>query len=105
VPGEVYAERDLDRAGELWVRGAEIDWQRLGGPAARRRVPLPGYPFARRRCWMFGGNETNTGGEMEQGVVGGYYDRVSEVRESGLCGDMRLTFAPFPERVEGFSWL
>ncbi|KRD05323.1 hypothetical protein ASE48_19340 [Mycobacterium sp. Root265] len=41
----------LAAAGRLWSRDVDIDWQRLhGGP--RRRVPLPTYPFRRRRHWV-----------------------------------------------------
>jgi thioesterase domain-containing protein/acyl carrier protein len=29
-----------------------IDWDALHGPGRRRRVPLPTYPFQRRRCWL-----------------------------------------------------
>lgn len=41
----------LELVGTLWARGAEVDWEALSGPGARR-VPLPGYPFARRRHWL-----------------------------------------------------
>jgi acyl transferase domain-containing protein len=41
----------LDLIGQLWLCGADIDWSRIHtGP--RRRVPLPTYPFQRRRCWI-----------------------------------------------------
>lgn len=40
-----------DALGRLWQAGAEIRWRRLHGPAARR-VPLPTYPFQRRRYWL-----------------------------------------------------
>ena len=50
------SERDLEAvleaAGRLWIAGASLDWQGLRGGAAGRRVPLPTYPFARRRCWI-----------------------------------------------------
>ncbi|MER6142061.1 amino acid adenylation domain-containing protein [Streptomyces sparsogenes] len=35
-----------------WVRGAEVDWAALHRGAARRRVHLPSYPFARTRHWV-----------------------------------------------------
>ena len=38
----------LESAGRLWLAGTEIDWQNLHG-APRRRVPLPTYPFERKR--------------------------------------------------------
>lgn len=37
---------------ELWVRGLEVDWRALHGAARRRRVPLPGYPFAETAYWV-----------------------------------------------------
>ncbi len=41
----------LGTLGKLWSAGAQIDWAALhGGP--RRRVPLPTYPFERRRFWI-----------------------------------------------------
>ncbi|MES4909619.1 beta-ketoacyl synthase N-terminal-like domain-containing protein, partial [Streptomyces sp. NPDC000395] len=46
---------DLAELARLWCAGADADWdvaadQELG--AAPRRIPLPGYPFARERCWV-----------------------------------------------------
>ncbi|MGK5632914.1 acyltransferase domain-containing protein, partial [Streptomyces sp. URMC 123] len=42
----------LDAVGRLWTLGAEVDWPALHAERPRRRVPLPGYPFARRRHWI-----------------------------------------------------
>ncbi|GAA1529356.1 hypothetical protein GCM10009730_43300 [Streptomyces albidochromogenes] len=33
---------------ELWRHGADVDWAALHGDRARRRVPLPAYPFEGR---------------------------------------------------------
>ena len=38
----------LEAAGRLWLAGCAIAWQTLNGPP-RRRVPLPTYPFERKR--------------------------------------------------------
>ena len=38
----------------LWLLGAEIDWAGVSGHERRRRVPLPTYPFERRRYWVEG---------------------------------------------------
>jgi acyl transferase domain-containing protein len=37
--------------GRLWSRGAAVDWEALH-PEGGRRVPLPVYPFERRRYWI-----------------------------------------------------
>jgi acyl transferase domain-containing protein len=42
----------LMAAGRLWMAGAELDWAGVHGHARRRRVPLPTYPFERKRYWV-----------------------------------------------------
>jgi malonyl CoA-acyl carrier protein transacylase/acyl carrier protein len=42
----------LQAAGRLWLSGVAIDWEAFCGEERRRRVPLPGYPFQRRRFWI-----------------------------------------------------
>src|SRR5262249_35521876 len=41
----------LESLGQLWIAGTAPDWAALHGPAAAR-VPLPTYPFQRRRHWI-----------------------------------------------------
>jgi phthiocerol/phenolphthiocerol synthesis type-I polyketide synthase E len=41
----------LTAAGELWIAGSPIFWPSLHAGESRRRVPLPTYPFERRR-WI-----------------------------------------------------
>ncbi|WP_373689232.1 amino acid adenylation domain-containing protein [Streptomyces sp. Rer75] len=45
------SQGDLMTVAGSWVAGAEVDWSRIT-PAAARRIELPGYPFARKRCWI-----------------------------------------------------
>ncbi len=42
----------LGALGRLWLSGAEIDWAAVHAGERRRRVPLPAYPFERRRYWI-----------------------------------------------------
>lgn len=42
----------LDALGRLWLAGVEPDWKGYWAGERRRRVPLPGYPFERRRYWI-----------------------------------------------------
>ncbi|MEM9292780.1 MAG: amino acid adenylation domain-containing protein [Acidobacteriota bacterium] len=42
----------LAALGELWMLGAEVDWQRVYDSETRRRIPLPTYPFQRQRLWL-----------------------------------------------------
>ncbi|MFT7008181.1 MAG: polyketide synthase PksN [Colwellia sp.] len=43
---------DLNQLAQLWVSGNRIDWSKLPTLAKFNRVSLPGYPFAKRRCWL-----------------------------------------------------
>ncbi|MFE1802782.1 SDR family NAD(P)-dependent oxidoreductase, partial [Streptomyces sp. NPDC059517] len=50
VPGG--ARQLLETAAHLWARGASLDrTEPLDSAAGRRRVPLPPYPYQRRRHW------------------------------------------------------
>jgi amino acid adenylation domain-containing protein/non-ribosomal peptide synthase protein (TIGR01720 family) len=46
-------ERQLaTTAAVLWTHGHEVDWAAFHGPAPRRPVTLPNYPFQRQRLWL-----------------------------------------------------
>jgi acyl transferase domain-containing protein/acyl carrier protein len=45
-------EQTLESLGRLYTRGAEVNWPAFDEPYARRRVPLPTYPFERQSYWM-----------------------------------------------------
>jgi len=42
----------LKTVGRLWLAGVEIDWSSFYADQPRRRVPLPPYPFERKRYWI-----------------------------------------------------
>jgi phthiocerol/phenolphthiocerol synthesis type-I polyketide synthase E len=42
----------LDALGRLWVAGVEPDWEKFYKRERQRRVPLPTYPFDRKRYWV-----------------------------------------------------
>ncbi len=37
---------------EMWVRGLNLNWNRLYQGGKPKRLSLPGYPFARERYWL-----------------------------------------------------
>jgi amino acid adenylation domain-containing protein len=45
----------LGALGRLWLAGCRVDWAGFQAGARRRRVPLPTYPFERRRYWVGAG--------------------------------------------------
>jgi len=42
----------LGAVGRLWLSGVTVDWAAFHDQPQRRRVPLPAYPFDRRRFWI-----------------------------------------------------
>ncbi|MDH3600478.1 MAG: acyltransferase domain-containing protein [Candidatus Tectomicrobia bacterium] len=42
----------LQTLGQLWSRGAAVDWDGFYAAEQRRRVALPTYPFERQRFWI-----------------------------------------------------
>ncbi len=51
----------LNAVGALWLSGTEIDWPGFWADERRGRVPLPTYPFARRRHWLDAGSAGTAG--------------------------------------------
>ncbi|POM26387.1 Polyketide synthase PksM [Actinomadura rubteroloni] len=76
LAGAVAAWSGRSDAGPLlraWTAGATVPWEtvrtsRAGGPPPRR-VPLPGYPFARERCWVDLGEPAPAGADASGEVV------------------------------------
>jgi acyl transferase domain-containing protein len=60
VLGSLRAPRDttddqaflVETLARLWQGGVAVDWRAFSGHEQRRRVPLPTYPFERRRFWV-----------------------------------------------------
>ncbi|MCX6040995.1 MAG: SDR family NAD(P)-dependent oxidoreductase, partial [Caldilinea sp.] len=50
-PGQGEWQQLLASLGELYVRGAAIDWEGFDRGYGRRKVALPTYPFQRQRYW------------------------------------------------------
>jgi len=42
----------MNTLGQLWLAGASIDWSEFHAGERRCRLPLPTYPFERRRYWI-----------------------------------------------------
>jgi acyl transferase domain-containing protein len=42
----------LTTLGKLWLVGVQIDWSRFYDHEQRHRLPLPTYPFERKRYWI-----------------------------------------------------
>ncbi len=49
----------LSSLGELYVRGAAVNWRGFDQPYSRRRVNLPTYPFQRQSYWIMPSTKSN----------------------------------------------
>ncbi len=57
----------LNTLGRLWLAGANIDWACFYKDERRHRIPLPTYPFERKRCWIEPiGKLVDKGSQQEQ---------------------------------------
>ena len=54
----------LEAAGQLWLAGVELSWANLHSGENPRRVPLPTYPFERKRYFV----EISSGGTITAGA-------------------------------------
>ncbi len=57
----------LDALGQLYARGAAVNWKAFDGDYARRRVSIPSYPFERTRHWVKA--EEPRGAEVDEEIA------------------------------------
>lgn len=62
----------LGALGRLWIAGARVDWSGFHANEERRHVPMPTYPFERKRHWIEPGRIEGAAPATEQtaGVAG-----------------------------------
>ncbi|KOT87520.1 hypothetical protein ADK86_35205 [Streptomyces sp. NRRL F-5755] len=87
-PTEAESERVtlLSGVGDLWLAGAEVDWRALHR-VPRRRVALPGYPFARERYWI-----EPRGGQRTAGTSEVWHPERAQAR-TARPGGLRTAYA------------
>lgn len=57
--GSLKRDRDdwpevLSSLAELYVRGADVDWEAVQPTDGEQKIPLPSHPYRRQRCWPEG---------------------------------------------------
>jgi acyl transferase domain-containing protein/NADP-dependent 3-hydroxy acid dehydrogenase YdfG/acyl carrier protein len=57
----------LQALGELWKRGARVDWKAFHQEEKLRRTPVPSYPFERQRYWYDESSPVSLGANAQQG--------------------------------------
>ncbi|WP_372009383.1 beta-ketoacyl synthase N-terminal-like domain-containing protein [Paenibacillus chitinolyticus] len=74
-----------DTLADLWEGGADLDWQARTSLEKRRRVPLPTYPFERRRYVIRGPEGHNVDWEAERKAA--VHETQVEPADSGQFED------------------
>ena len=86
--------RFLLAAAQAYVRGAEVDWSALLGSAPAGALPLPSYPFDRRRYWITDSGSAPSGlGSIEHPLLGAV---VQLADNDGYLITGRLSLATLP---------
>lgn len=83
----------------LWLAGVTIDWGSVYRGEERRRIPLPTYPFERKRYWIEGTrlSELNSDAKIDSDKEEGDVKETSEVESGGVPEEGDRTFQPRPE--------
>ncbi|MBV7327799.1 SDR family NAD(P)-dependent oxidoreductase [Chloroflexi bacterium TSY] len=83
---EPIPESEPIKMASQWVQGAEVDW-RIYGTKMGFRVPLPVYPFEKRRCWFEDNVQTKAETALPKGgdvstSKGGFAEHTVTLRKS-----------------------
>ena len=68
----------MSALGRMWAAGVAVDWNRLYVNERRRRVPLPTYPFERKRFWIEARSTASLAGTSQAST-----DFTTETAEDG----------------------
>ncbi len=76
-PQEKKSDHDLilNTLGQLWKSGIKVDWKGFHGVEKRQRVPLPTYPFERKRYWV----------ELEKNSALSQEDNLHKTKKSDIA--------------------
>ena len=92
--------------GQLWLEGAPVDWLKFYAGDRRRRLPLPTYPFERRRYWVERVSSLIDGPDIRRVATG----RRQGVADWFYIPSWKRSLAPDPKQeatsaAESLCWL
>ena len=76
----------IETLGRLWLAGAKVDWQGFHGENRRRRLPLPTYPFERKRFFIESRRNRPAAASVPAGAQGPEAAPVAQPTEAGAPG-------------------
>ncbi|MGS0763572.1 beta-ketoacyl synthase N-terminal-like domain-containing protein [Syntrophomonas curvata] len=98
----------------LWVKGLNFDWNKLYGEVKPRRISLPTYPFAQKRCWVPSFNANSYGNSIQRSIgdflnPSSFQQNISATSEIFLNSQQGVRTIPQPclnsisEKPQGIS--
>ncbi len=87
----------LKTLAHLWLAGVDVDWQGYYRGEARQRIPLPTYPFERKRFWLDGLKVTGEGEEIASPQA----EEAGEIDQPKSVGEKK--FQPRPEMKNEYA--
>jgi acyl transferase domain-containing protein len=91
----------------LWLSGVTVDWNGYYKNETRRRIPLPAYPFERKRYWLEGLSETAAQMELAEEAETQSTAPVEEAEAGEECekdgAAAAKTFQPRPALPEEYA--
>ena len=94
----------LEALGRLWLAGMDVDWTAVHADERRRRVPLPTYPFERKRYWVEASKVTaapGSGSDKKPDIADWFYlptwFRSMAPRVSGVATPMPASWLVFAD--------
>jgi phthiocerol/phenolphthiocerol synthesis type-I polyketide synthase E len=79
----------LASLGKLWLAGVKPDWAGFYAHEQRRRVPLPTYPFERKKHWVEPAHEPSTASPIQDAVQPGDYNISTNQLEQVIHDQLR----------------
>ena len=90
-PGREDWQQLLESLGELYVRGAQVDWKSFDQSYDRCRVVLPTYPFQRQRYWAEAAGSRSSG-NLQAGPMQPLHPLLDQRVHSAALQDREIVF-------------
>lgn len=86
----------LESLAALYVRGVTVDWDGFDQGRSRNRMPLPTYPFQRKRYWIDGKEEEKVGSVSDPLAMWRF--ALDSARRQVKQGPLNLSLDTYPEK-------
>ncbi len=86
----LLSEKDMEKIALFWTQGGRIPWELLHEGEKVQRIPIPAYPFEKRRCWVESKAQRRAAPEQskqaDDAAAGGFSGAVSDSLSSRITG-------------------